>query len=175
MTVNDAFENFKSRLELPDRRRAEAAAAQQKIRDKIATSLYISRSFLTGSYARHTKIDPLNDIDVFLVRNDGRVALTTDGSGVLPGTALSQVSEAVHKAYPSAKVTIQSRSVNVEIADVLFGFDLIPAWYRSPNGYWIPDNDSGTWIPTDPEEHAKLRSEERRVGKECRSRWSPYH
>ena len=24
-------------------------------------------------------------------------------------------------------------------------------------------------------EHAKLRSEERRVGKECRSRWSPYH
>ena len=23
--------------------------------------------------------------------------------------------------------------------------------------------------------HAKDRSEERRVGKECRSRWSPYH
>ena len=23
--------------------------------------------------------------------------------------------------------------------------------------------------------HAVLRSEERRVGKECRSRWSPYH
>src|SRR2546430_8062531 len=23
--------------------------------------------------------------------------------------------------------------------------------------------------------HDKLRSEERRVGKECRSRWSPYH
>ena len=24
-------------------------------------------------------------------------------------------------------------------------------------------------------EEEKLRSEERRVGKECRSRWSPYH
>ena len=23
--------------------------------------------------------------------------------------------------------------------------------------------------------HASMRSEERRVGKECRSRWSPYH
>ena len=23
--------------------------------------------------------------------------------------------------------------------------------------------------------HIELRSEERRVGKECRSRWSPYH
>ena len=27
----------------------------------------------------------------------------------------------------------------------------------------------------DDEEQATLRSEERRVGKECRSRWSPYH
>ena len=25
------------------------------------------------------------------------------------------------------------------------------------------------------EEHLNARSEERRVGKECRSRWSPYH
>ena len=23
--------------------------------------------------------------------------------------------------------------------------------------------------------HSRIRSEERRVGKECRSRWSPYH
>ena len=26
-----------------------------------------------------------------------------------------------------------------------------------------------------PDERPKVRSEERRVGKECRSRWSPYH
>ena len=25
------------------------------------------------------------------------------------------------------------------------------------------------------EQHVRSRSEERRVGKECRSRWSPYH
>src|SRR3712207_1581891 len=30
---------------------------------------------------------------------------------------------------------------------------------------------SGTPLPVGP----RLRSEERRVGKECRSRWSPYH
>ena len=28
---------------------------------------------------------------------------------------------------------------------------------------------------TDPADEAVVRSEERRVGKECRSRWSPYH
>ena len=31
-----------------------------------------------------------------------------------------------------------------------------------------PENGDGVWL-------SLLRSEERRVGKECRSRWSPYH
>ena len=32
---------------------------------------------------------------------------------------------------------------------------------------WAPSHKKGT--------NNKWRSEERRVGKECRSRWSPYH
>ena len=32
-----------------------------------------------------------------------------------------------------------------------------------------------TWDAHPDEKAAALRSEERRVGKECRSRWSPYH
>ena len=42
-------------------------------------------------------------------------------------------------------------------------------------GYGLPQTDSvkleieGDW------KEGKYRSEERRVGKECRSRWSPYH
>ena len=31
------------------------------------------------------------------------------------------------------------------------------------------------WIDYYPHLREQLRSEERRVGKECRSRWSPYH
>ena len=31
------------------------------------------------------------------------------------------------------------------------------------------------YILTDPKLASEHRSEERRVGKECRSRWSPYH
>ena len=33
----------------------------------------------------------------------------------------------------------------------------------------------GKGITLNADEAAALRSEERRVGKECRSRWSPYH
>ena len=35
--------------------------------------------------------------------------------------------------------------------------------------------DQATYDKTAPQIHAYRRSEERRVGKECRSRWSPYH
>ena len=37
---------------------------------------------------------------------------------------------------------------------------------------WIPDGDVGATAVTF---NVRTRSEERRVGKECRSRWSPYH
>src|SRR3989475_10467812 len=47
-------------------------------------------------------------------------------------------------------------------------------------GVNAPPNDQGQRIvlgvvPGSAAERAGLRSEERRVGKECRSRWSPYH
>ena len=47
--------------------------------------------------------------------------------------------------------------------------------------YWIGSEDPDLRVFDDlfPTEHGTsynaYRSEERRVGKECRSRWSPYH
>ena len=43
---------------------------------------------------------------------------------------------------------------------------------RLPSVEKLPDNMTATG---DRAEAVKNRSEERRVGKECRSRWSPYH
>ena len=40
-----------------------------------------------------------------------------------------------------------------------------PALFGGNDAFWIDEGDEDVWI----------RSEERRVGKECRSRWSPYH
>ena len=45
-------------------------------------------------------------------------------------------------------------------------------WYDIPLDYEIEEYGSYYHDPTIPD---SLRSEERRVGKECRSRWSPYH
>ena len=38
----------------------------------------------------------------------------------------------------------------------------------------VPVGDARAAVE-EPTEYAIVRSEERRVGKECRSRWSPYH
>ena len=37
------------------------------------------------------------------------------------------------------------------------------------------DKNQGSWVPLNIKGSRLCRSEERRVGKECRSRWSPYH
>src|SRR5256885_11282173 len=53
--------------------------------------------------------------------------------------------------------------------------------HRAQRGLVKNEIHSGASSLTDAEiadvtlDHAKARSEERRVGKECRSRWSPYH
>ena len=44
------------------------------------------------------------------------------------------------------------------------------------NAYQLPDDiDPDTMQPVGSLLKTEKRSEERRVGKECRSRWSPYH
>ena len=65
LTVNEAFRKFKSRLELNDREQKNASARHTEVRDYLNTKFEIARSFLTGSYARHTKTKPLKDIDIF--------------------------------------------------------------------------------------------------------------
>ena len=64
------------------------------------------------------------------------------------------------------------KCLEAEGIDLVFGY---------PGGAVIPlfdalyDNKSIRVIRTAHEQRTSSRSEERRVGKECRSRWSPYH
>src|SRR3989475_6087542 len=48
------------------------------------------------------------------------------------------------------------------------------AWWQAPQNGWKAGLGvaAAAWVGIGT---ARFRSEERRVGKECRSRWSPYH
>ena len=52
--------------------------------------------------------------------------------------------------------------------------DKICDWISYHNVY-VPSRDKIQVLSVTFEEDEPSRSEERRVGKECRSRWSPYH
>ena len=54
-------------------------------------------------------------------------------------------------------------------AFVVFNADPHMSEYFTP--YW----EERKWISSFDSSAGRSRSEERRVGKECRSRWSPYH
>src|SRR3989449_11597060 len=59
--------------------------------------------------------------------------------------------------------------------DVIYDRHIAP---RDDPGYiWLGACAAGPCVVTlkDKTDYLDLRSEERRVGKECRSRWSPYH
>jgi hypothetical protein len=159
VTVSEAFLKLKSQLELPASHSEKASSAQQELRARLSSALSIQNSFLTGSYARHTKIHPLNDIDVMIVRNQARVGLSSSG-GIGPSQALEEVAQAARLAFPNG-VTIkkQARSVNLSFASLDFGFDVIPGWLRHPDGYWIPDLATGSWIPTNPQAHEEMMTD----------------
>ena len=62
----------------------------------------------------------------------------------------------------------------IHLGDVEGDEDYIPAVADCPVHMVRGNNDFFSDLPGE-EEFMVERSEERRVGKECRSRWSPYH
>lgn len=159
LTVDEAFRKFKSRLELNDKEQKNASARQTEVRDYLVTKFEIERSFLTGSYARHTKTKPLKDIDIFFVLKDSEKHYRSKA----PSVVIGDFYDALVEKYGKDAVRKQSRSVNVDFGVVVdaddntdyrvVSVDVVPA-FAAGDDYEIPDDDTGKWIKTNPEIHA---------------------
>src|SRR2546423_14201453 len=104
------------------------------------------------------KIRPLHDRVIVKRLEEER---TSPGGIVIPDTAAEKPVQGKIVAVGKGKILEdgQVRPLDVKVGDkILFG------------------KYSGTEVKVDGDELVVMRrSEERRVGKECRSRWSPYH
>lgn len=161
LTVDEAFRKFKSRLELNDREQKNASVRQNEVRDYLVTKFAIDRSFLTGSYARHTKTKPLKDIDIFFVLKEKEQPYRDKA----PSVVIGDFYDALVEKYGKDAVRKQSRSVNVDFGVIvdsedntdyrIVSVDVVPA-FTAGSDYEIPDTDTdtGTWIKTNPETHA---------------------
>jgi predicted nucleotidyltransferase len=158
LTIDEAFRKFKSRLELNDKEQKNASQRHTEVRDHIEIKFGISRSFLTGSYARHTKTKPLKDIDIFFVLDESEEHYHSKE----PSVVLDDFHGALVDKYGEEAVRKQARSINVDFGVVIdaedntdyrvVSVDVVPAFDTSSE-YEIPDSGSGKWIKTDPEIH----------------------
>lgn len=161
LTVDEAFRKFKSRLELNDKEQQNASMRQNEVRDFLVTKFAIERSFLTGSYKRHTKTKPLKDIDIFFVLQEAERHYRNKA----PSAIIDAFYAALVEKYGKSAMRKQGRSVNVDfgvVADVedntdyrVISVDVVPAFAASDD-YEIPDTDNGKWIKTNPEIHAQI-------------------
>jgi len=159
LTVDEAFRKFKSRLELNDREQKNASQRQTEVRDYLITKFAIDRSFLTGSYRRHTKTKPLKDIDIFFEL----ASLERHYRSKAPSVAIDAFYSALVSKYGEKSVRKQSRSVNVDFGVYIdaedntdyriVSVDVVPA-FADDGDYEIPDTKVGDWIKTNPETHA---------------------
>jgi hypothetical protein len=164
LTVEEAFRKFKSRLELNDREQKNASDRQNEVRDYLVTKFSIARSFLTGSYKRHTKTKPLRDIDIFFVLAESERDYRTKAPSVVIGAFY----DALVEKYGVKAVRKQGRSVNVDFGVVIdaedntdyriVSVDVVPA-FDNDDDYEIPCTDTGKWIETNPEIHARKATE----------------
>ena len=160
ITIDEAFRKFKSRLELNEKEQQNASDRQNEVRDYLVTKFTIDRSFLTGSYKRHTKTKPLKDIDIFFVLKNSEKGKYRDKA---PSIVIGEFYDALVEKYGSSAVRKQGRSVNVDFGVVVdsddntdyrvLRVDVVPA-FASASDYEIPDTDKGEWIKTNPETHA---------------------
>lgn len=158
LTIDESFRKFKSRLELNDKEQKNASQRHTEVRDHMESEFGIARSFLTGSYARHTKTKPLKDIDIFFVLDDSEKHYHSKA----PSVVLDDFHGALVDKYGKEAVRKQARSINVDFGVVIdaedntdyrvVSVDVVPAFDTSSE-YEIPDSGSGRWIKTDPEIH----------------------
>jgi hypothetical protein len=161
ISVPDAFDKLRSRLELTDKESKDASRQHNEIRDYLKTKFQIVRDFLTGSYARWTKSKPLKDVDIFLVLGEDERHRRKKP----PSELLADFEKALVEKYSRDRVTRQRRSVTVDFGvkpdddedtgGQVMSFDVVPAFDKGKH-YEIPDtgNPKG-WTETDPEVHAE--------------------
>jgi hypothetical protein len=167
-TVSGAFQRFLERkLAISADTRQQAATSGQhlretltKRREKDKTFPRILTSFLSGSFPRHTKNPPLDDIDLMLILDGAGLFAKGDGQTLvdpLDGSAdpanplldgkyddeeggkssirvLNTIKAAVDEEYGQSEVVRDGQAVNVRLSSYGLGFDIVPCLHMIPGG-----------------------------------------
>jgi len=173
LTTTEAFEKFRTRLELSETEKKDAARRQTDVRECIRSGFDIKTDFFSGSYKRHTKTKPLKDVDVIFVLG-AKEKWRRDKP---PIETLRAFETCLKKQF--SEVEICRRGVTVEFEKIYYpedhegkvlSIDAVPAIECDGGNYEIPDKVTGAWIKTNPEKHKEQATAK---NKELDGRWVP--
>lgn len=163
ISVSEAFEKFRKKLELSQTEQNDASKRQKEVRTCIGKSFDVEKDFLTGSYARHTKTKPLKDVDIFFVLGEEE----EDRRKNTPSKMLDAFEDCLIDEYGVKNVERGRRCITVRFDKrnptvakdgKVLSIDAVPA-FNYKGHYEIPDDILSEWIQTDPTVHQKKATE----------------
>lgn len=167
--VDQAFERMRKAGTITTTEQTLAQNRHRRIRDKVEAAWDIERTFLTGSYDRHTKIKPLEDVDIFaVIKADGAQGHFRNEAPDRIVTALATDLDGKFKHVEPSGMAVR---ISVSDDDGQASFELVPAFAHASSGFDAPDPDRGRWIRTDPNVHAQLTSAKNTA---CSEQWVPF-
>ena len=174
ITVDQAFEKFRQRLELSESEAKDASHRHNDVRDCIRQGFEIDRDFLTGSYARHTKTKPLKDVDIFFCLGEkDRQWRNRPPAEVLDAfrkrLALKYGDDSVKRGRRCVTVEFDKHNTTEDDERKVLSNDAVPA-IELDTCYEIPDCELGSWIKTDPDIHNEKSTAKNR---NCGGKWVP--
>lgn len=167
--VDEAFEKMREAGEITNTEQTLAQNRHRRIRDTLEAAWDVDHTFLTGSYDRHTKVKPLEDVDIFaVIKPDGDQGHFRAES---PDRIVSALATELDGKFKHVEPSGMAVRVSLSDDDEQARFEVVPAFAHVSSGYEVPDPDRGRWIRTDPSIHAQLTS---RKNADCAQRWVPF-
>lgn len=184
-TVDNAFNSFIGKnIKLLENQVAVARASRDNLIQTINNfsdnhdffNVYFDKNLKYGSFARHTKNKPLDDIDLmvcFSASNDGERRSYSENGGTIringirfdedccllhSGTKYLNSAKVINRLisklsdiddYKKAEMHRNHEAATLQLRSYPWNFDITPCFYTDTGLYLIPDG-SGNWKKTDP-------------------------
>jgi hypothetical protein len=171
MSLNEAFLTLQENVNADPLQVEEARQRREMFQLAFADEPDAVTSVPSGSLARGSQIEPINDVDLLWVY-DANAHAEWGQPGASAGAALEYTRDQVNRLLGSEQALItlfgdagrfmkwvrhtrlQHHAVKCFLdepgEDGAFTVDVVPALVRQPNGFFIPQTSNNEWIATDP-------------------------
>ena len=144
-----------SKLEPTATQKKRASASHQYLRGLMDTGGIGNRilgSYLSGSYARDTAINPLGDVDIIFLIDESKWATGLLSIRPKPSVVLRSFADAVRCRYDRSSAFTQRRSIRLELSHI--HIDCVPAIELPGSDYvLVGDRKEVDWIKSSPKLH----------------------